>query len=545
MHRNIKKLLAAVLTLAMVLTIIPVMAAAEPEDGPLTPYEEPVTITFGFQSSAVQQYKDGDTIENNRWTRLIKERLNIDVQLAFEADISTDAFKNQMNMRLVTGDLPDVVKFDSHTWLKQAYEGGYIADIREVYDAYATDAVKEWEKNFPDCFRGVSFDGGLYAYPYIVDNFHNGVNLWIRDDWLQNLNAEVPTTVEELVELARRFTFEDPDGNGIDDTYGLGVSGDVLQMNYGNLLGLLQAYGVPGLTSTGVFYRDDNGEMTYAYLNPNCKEALTIAHQMYEDGIIDPEFVVKDVANMEADVATGKYGMMFHMGWGTWHPFNLSYQKDGVITRPYPLPTADGYERRVGINNNQTGEFFVISSQCEHPEAIIKILNLYEQVAMSGTDEEFKTYWADEQYRFSPIYIGVPTELFISEVKGALEAGSPDGLVGTALQNYNYVVGFEDGSLADDTNAYGAWGQLSANGSMAIDLDYQKAGHDVVNVIGAEMPDIWVEMSSVLGDMVVQEFVSIITGDLPVEHFDTFVESWLAAGGRQVLDELDVMYPAS
>lgn len=525
-----------------------VASTADPsgEDGPLTPYAEPITISTGMQVAAVQQFFDGDTYEDNVWTRKIKEELNIDVEIAFSADISTDAYRNKVNALLASEDLPDILRFDNHTFFKQACEGGYAADITDVYNTYATDEVKAWQELYPGGFDGLTIDGKLYAYPYMMDNFHQGINLWIRDDWLENTKSEVPTTIEELTALAKKFTFEDPDGDGANDTYGMGLAGDVLQNNYGTLLGLFQAYGVPGFTSTGTFYRDDDGKMTFAYLNPNCKEALKVANQWYTEGLVDPEFVVKDVANMEADVTNGTLGMMYHACWGTWHPFNLSYQNEGVITRPYPIPTAEGYERRVGINSNETGEYFMVNSKCEHPEAAIKILNLYEKVAISGTPEEFDTYWANEQYRFCPIFIGIPTELWVHDVQAALKAGSPDGLGGTALANYNYVVGFDagKGELKDDTNAYGTWGQLGLEGSMTIDLDYQSAGEDVVNVMGGDIPDIWVQNSSVLGDMVLQEFTDIIKGDKPVDHFDQFVTEWLAAGGQETLDELDKMYPA-
>lgn len=44
--------------------------------------------------------------------------------------------------------------------------------------------------------------------------------------------------------------------------------------------------------------------------------------------------------------------------------------------------------------------------------------------------------------------------------------------------------------------------------------------------------------------MVDTTFVDIITGNKPVDYFDTFVEEWLAAGGQATLDALDEMYPA-
>ncbi len=34
------------------------------------------------------------------------------------------------------------------------------------------------------------------------------------------LGLEAPTTLDEFMEVAKAFTFNDPDGNGKDDTYG-------------------------------------------------------------------------------------------------------------------------------------------------------------------------------------------------------------------------------------------------------------------------------------------------------------------------------------
>lgn len=545
-----KRYLSLFLVMAMLLMsmITGLTAVAEAEDGPLTPYAEPVEITWAVQASAVQQFIDGDTYENNVWSRLIKEKLNIDLKVELSADISTDAYNNQMNLLLASGDFPDVVRYDNRTFFNQAIEAGYIQPIGEVFDKYASDAVKQYAVDYADAFAGATVNDELYAFPYMNDNFHQAAYLWIRDDWMENLNAQPPKTVDEMVELARRFTFEDPDGNGVDDTYGFALAGSPVQSNYGTLLGLCGAFGVPGYGNTGVFYRGDDGKVTFSYIQPGMKEALAVARQMYEEGLIDPEFMADNVATMEEDVTTGKIGMMYHMNWGTWHPYNYSYFADGVITRPYPIPTQEGYEPKMGINSNQTGDLFMVSANCEHPEALIKILNLYEQVAISSPDPaDFATYWANEQYRLCPIYIGIPTENFAPIIHKALEAGTSEGLAGTALEYYNYVVGFEDGSLADDTNAYGTWGQMYLNGeggSMKIALDYQEKGWLVTNLMASNQPEIWKQNSALLGDMVDTYFVDIIVGNRPLDDFDEFVQAWLAAGGQQTLDELEVMYPA-
>lgn len=506
-------------------------------------YTEPITITSAVQASAVQEFHDGDSYEDNEWTRLIKETFNVDVEVAFSADITTDAYRNKMNVLLASGELPDVLKYDDRTWLKQAIEAGYVMDITKVFDEYATDAVKQYQTEYADAFAGATVDGKLYAIPYMNNNFHQATNLWIREDWLKNSGKTVPTTIEEMVELARVFRTGDPDGDGIDgNTYGLCLANDVIQNNYGTIMGILEAYGVPCYGDKGIFYRRD-GKVTFSYIQPEAKEALKVVRDMFAEGLIDPEFTVKDTSILETDWAQNKIGMSYHMNWGTWHPFNIIYEDQNVITYPHPLPTVEGYEVKQGIQSNKTGEFFVISSKCKNPEAIIKMLNLYEKVAISGTDEEFANYWADEQYRLSPIYLGIPGENYASVLHEALAANSSDNLKGTVLQYYNYVKGFEDGSLAQDANAYGTWGQMFSEGSMKIDLDYQKNGQTVTNLMASQEPDIWTQNSSVLVDLVKIAYTAIITGEKDLDYFDTFVKEWLAAGGQETLDEMEKLYP--
>jgi putative aldouronate transport system substrate-binding protein len=516
------------------------------EDGPLTPYADPVKISWGVQSSQVQVFMDGATYDDNQWSKKIKDDLNIDLEVAFSADITTDAYKNKLNSIIASGDLPDVFRWDDRTLYKQLYENGDIMDITDVFNKYASDGVKEYQTKFPESFEGARFDGRLYAFPYMNDNFHQVPYLWIRDDWLANLNAQPPTTVEEMIALARRFKNEDPDGNGIADTYGLGVNKNVVIADMGTLTGLLSAYGIPGRRNTAAFYRRD-GKITFAYIQPEAKEALAVARDMYAEGLLDTEFIVKDTSVLEQDVASGKLGMMYHMNWGTWYPFNLTFESEGVITRPYPIPKASGYDYKVAIEDSRTGDLFMVSAKCKNPEAIIKILNLYyETVEVSNNPDDFTTYWDNEQYRLCPIYVGIPTELYANDVFALQDSGdSGENLAGMLKNVYGFVINFANGTDTSPS-AYGTWGMMFENGSMGIALkNYRKDNAVVTNIMAGEIPDIWMQNSGALGTMVDTAYTDIIIGNKPLDYFDQFVSEWLTAGGQQTLDELEKLYPAN
>jgi len=508
-------------------------------------YLEPVNMAWAVQTAAASKLLESDTWEDNRWSRLIKEKLNIDLTIAFSADSSTDAYKNKLNAIIASGDLPDTFKTQDVNVFLQLAQNGQLADLTDVFNEHASDSLKAYKERFADSFNGATIDGKLYAIPRMNDNFHQAPFLWIREDWLKNTNSQPPQTIEEMVALAEKFATGDPDGNGVDgDTYGLALNKDLIRQNHGSILGLVSAFGVPGRDES-MFYRDENGKMTFAWIQPNMKEALSLMASMYDQGLIDKEFTSKNESALVEDITSGKIGMAYGSNWGTWYPYNNVYKKDGVIVHPYAIPTKAGFDYKIGIESNAVGQMTMVSADYEHPEAIIKILNLYDETVNNSTKEDYDTYWANEQYRLSPIYIDQPGEVYAAELLKALDNGSADDLPPAAKPLFNYIVGFNDGSLAQDDNAFGTWGQMSASGSLPWVLNkYIPENAIVQSILGIERPESWLTNVSSLDTLTITTFTDIITGAKPVDHFDTFVDQWLKAGGQETLDELEKMYPA-
>ncbi|QJD87713.1 extracellular solute-binding protein [Cohnella herbarum] len=505
---------------------------------------EPISMSWAVQTAAASKLLDGDTWENNRWSRLIKEKLNIDLKVAFSADSSTDAYKNKLNAIIASGDLPDVFKTQDSNVFLQLAENGQLADLTDAFNKYASDSLKEYQKRFADSFKGATIDGKLYAIPRMNDNFHEAPFLWIREDWLKNTNSQPPKTIEEMVALAEKFATGDPDGNGVNgDTYGLALNKDLIRQNHGSILGLVSAFAVPGRDES-MFYRDENGKMTFAWIQPNMKEALALLADMYKKGLINKEFTAKNESALIEDITSGKIGMAYGSNWGTWYPYNNVYKKDGVIVHPYAIPTKSGYDYKMGIESNAVGQMTMVSAKYKHPEAVIKILNLYDQTVNYSTKEDYLKYWADEQYRLSPIYIDQPGEVYAADLLKAIDKGSSDGLAPAAKPLYDYIKGFEDGSLKNDDNAFGTWGQMSKSGSLPIVLNKYIPDNAIVqSILGIERPEAWLTNVSSLDTLTITTFTNIIIGAKPVDEFDSFVKKWLQAGGQQTLDELDKMYP--
>jgi putative aldouronate transport system substrate-binding protein len=513
---------------------------------PLGKYDPPINVSWGISSSSVQQFRPGDSYSSNVWTREFKDTLGINLSVGFSADGGSGAYDNQLNLGLASGDLPDILRITNYRIFEQGAQAGLWADLTEIYDQYGNEWMKMVKEKYPDAFAYTTIDGKLYGVPPLNDTRQYAPLLWIRDDWLENLGLTAPTTIDELLEVARAFTFKDPDGNGRNDTYGLALQNDVLSDNFSNIIGFLSAFGIPAFSYSPYFHGPD-GKMTYGYLDPRMKDALRLLARMYTEGLIDPEFTVKDVNKITDDLTSGRVGMQYGVHYVCWWGFNGLFSSSGVTAHSYPIPLVPGVTPFLAHQSNMAaGEIVVMSSKHAHPEALIKMLNLHNSLINPYMSEEtYNKYDADEQWRLTPALINEPQEPnYQPLLQAALEKGSPDGMPANLISRYYQIKGFAEGT---DTRAdsYGLWGQYSlGNGMYIVMNDYIPKGWMHASALGAVWPQSLIDNDSSLQKITLQTFTEIITGTKSVDAFDTYVQDWLRAGGQRILEDLDRLYPA-
>ena len=127
--------------------------------------------------------------------------------------------------------------------------------------------------------------------------------LFIRSDWLKKLNLKTPTTPPELLEVAKAFTTQDPDGNSKADTQGIGlsfVSGIVLNHMFGTGFTLFGTDQVPWIL--------ENDKVVHNW--DRIKAAIGFQKDLYESGVVDKDFVTdKNGEKQKQAWITGKLGI--------------------------------------------------------------------------------------------------------------------------------------------------------------------------------------------------------------------------------------------
>lgn len=202
-------------------------------------------------------------------------------------DTAYDGDFDKMRMDAMSGTLGDVSYTDLlyavpqiNEFINQQFFRSIPEDMLEKYPLtkklLETDAVSQaMYKQF----------GGYYMLPKpdsADPNIYKGERkgIFIRKDWLKKLNLEIPTTWEELYNVAHAFTYNDPDGNGKNDTYGL--TGDGI----GNLRFYFSSLG----HSNRYWVKQADGSWLHGALMKDNIEILTWLRKMFDDKVIDPEF---------------------------------------------------------------------------------------------------------------------------------------------------------------------------------------------------------------------------------------------------------------
>ena len=117
-------------------------------------------------------------------------------------------YATALNARISGGDIPDMFVVPSMDSMYQYAKNGIILGLNDY--SSQLQPLMEWAGE--DTIIANSYEGELYMIPQKTTiNYDTWM---IRQDWLDKVGAKMPTTMEELLEVAKKFTYEDPDGNG-------------------------------------------------------------------------------------------------------------------------------------------------------------------------------------------------------------------------------------------------------------------------------------------------------------------------------------------
>lgn len=290
-----KRIVGFLLSIAILCTLIAPAAVAE----------EPTTITWLHQAwdvSGLDHWYDA------LWVKELESRLN--VKFEFISVNSTDNYDNVVNLNIAGGDYPDII-----SWNWSNYSGGIEAAIEDgLVQAFTMTELQEKVPNYYNLIANNEYinralvltDGTIAAFCHVEEstarNAYSGYA--IRKDWLDRLNLEVPTTIDELHDVLAAFKAQDANGNGDPN--------DELPMSDRVSLNLIKELG----SAWGLIYNypqldPETGKVTYwTEINDgqNFRDFTMTMRKWYAEGLIDPSFTSNTQTEINSQVTSDIQG---------------------------------------------------------------------------------------------------------------------------------------------------------------------------------------------------------------------------------------------
>ncbi|MBQ6287908.1 MAG: extracellular solute-binding protein [Clostridia bacterium] len=148
-------------------------------------------------------------------------------------------------------------------------------------------------------------DGHIYQLGFLISqDVNTNGHFFINKTWLDRLKLPVPETVEQLTEVLRHFREDDPNGNGIQDEIPLEFT---LDDNTTGIYNLFSFFGLP--LNEDYVYADKAGRVHFAPEEDAFFDTLSWLHQLYQEKLLDIDFISQGGSIWAAKVNEGNTGM--------------------------------------------------------------------------------------------------------------------------------------------------------------------------------------------------------------------------------------------
>ncbi len=422
--------------------------------------------------------------------------------------------KTKINLMMSDpSEMTDVIwHWDMNREFNSWIDADIVHDLTPLLQEHGQEIINYYSKD--TFFFHWDPDSGIRRIPADVSEPGTMTTI-IRKDWLENLQLDVPTTLDEYIDVLRAFTFDDPNGTGQNDTYGL--SGENLYRAF-----------APFFLSHGVdpdsFMVMDDGTVKYGSTLPEVRDVLEILQGLYKEGVIDPRMLSPiEQAQVDEIMANGNVGSIYR--WVAFFNPDFNHHVSFKALNPegeyMPIDPVSGPD---GFASDLPADVFgwsylSITDAAEDPEAVMQVL---DRMAQPET--------------FQLITFGIEGEHY-EVADGQYESLiTPDEMNNLGLGNYNWYVQRKDEANIQNTPE-------------VIDLFNQRdqtsmpMRERIVFFKSLSRPA-WNEYGADINTLRDETFWGIISGNLPITAFDDFIAQYPALGGEEVDREANELYKA-
>lgn len=398
-----------------------------------------------------------------------------------------------------------------------AAKSGAFVDLNDyIWDAAKYPNLSQMNKAVADT---LTVDGALIAIPRTRDIGRYGLSY--REDWAEKVGiTEAPETADDVYDMLYKFTYEDPDGDGTQNTYGMEMT------SYTGPFDIIQTW-----FGVGNGWAEVDGKLVPVHQQAEYMDALNWLKKVYDDGLMPQDWAVRTTDTWSNGCKTGEAGVFIDVmdsGRRIWDYF----EAEATYTTSVVDSSKAASMNLLGAINGKTlatsgynGYFTLSASTCDTPEKIEAALTLLDK--LNDNEARLLVEYGLEGINYEIDANGYLVDLDTEDTALAANyAGLNQMLAYIPRVDIQPNIEKNERQIAQ-ADAY------VRNEEFAV---FNPAASYLAN--SATYADI----GASLDDIIYQARTQYICGEIDEAGLQKAWDTWLAQGGQTIIDEVNAQY---
>lgn len=354
-----------ILFVCMLLICTQVCALADVSKADIFPLAEPVTYTVVMQQQGGSGSTESDVINSFDIMKMYAADTNVHFDITC---ISKDAMPERLTLMMAGDSYPDCFfrnTIGTADILKYAADGVFIRLNDYINEEYMPNYMKAMRENDPSLKAMMSDENGDIFYilggtpSYLIHS------QWaINKTWLENLNLEIPTSIDEYINVLRAFRDQDANGDG-DPKNEIPFS---FTLDGGYETPLYYTFGA----YAGI-YESNDGKVAYGPIEENFKEMIKFLKTLYDEKLLDQETFTQD---RNTFLAKGKLEPSLYGSFLNWRAGEVVGDEIAANDYASMILSVDGKINQWTPDNSFTSFMcLAVTDKCQDVETLIRFVD--------------------------------------------------------------------------------------------------------------------------------------------------------------------------
>jgi len=533
--QSFKKLMALALASAMAISMVACGGKDEPATNDTTTKTEtstnsgttekaetpaePTKVTFMTIDFNAGQSNVGDHAEEI--LSKVEDYTGVDLEIEW---VLSDVLEEKTTLALADPKTMPMVM----TWngtltgnvVSAAKQGAFVDLSEYIYDEAKYPNLS---KVLPSVASQLTVDGKLIALPRtrVIGRY----GLCYRTDWAEKLGLAEPSTPEAVYDMLYAFTYDDPDGNGKDDTIGMEMT------SYTGPFDIIQTW-----FGCGNGWAEVDGKLVPVHMQDEYFEALEYIKKIYDNGLMPADWAVRTTDTWSNGCKVGENGVFIDVmdsGKRIWNYFLAEETFTPSVVDPSTNATMTLYGAVNGhtlANAGYNGYFTLSASTCDTPEKVEAVLTMFDKMC----EDEMLILM---QYGLEGINYEIDAEGYLvdTDLEDAALAANYMGLnqLLTFLPSAEYVPSPSVKQTVPNQAQADAYAKA---------LDYIVVNPAASYLVNSET---FADIGSTIQEYVTQARTQYICGQISLDELKAAHQRWLDEGGQAIIDEVNAQHAAN